>query len=237
MINVKEVEQGSLEWFELKWGKIGGTASSGLRVKSETLFIDILSQRGEEFEFVEGYESDAISRGHDLEPFAREYIGKFVGVEFEQTGWLQSEENVLMGISPDGITADETKCCEIKCLSRKKHWEILLKNEIPKEYVDQVIQYFTVNPKLEELHFIAYRPESGKPFIQKVTRATEFDLGEKKKVEVPQISEKTGKPIASKWVTERVLTTVADACESNMEMANELLSRIEKVEEANQSNF
>ena len=29
MINYKEIEQGTIEWFELKWGKIGGTLAKG----------------------------------------------------------------------------------------------------------------------------------------------------------------------------------------------------------------
>ena len=43
MINHKEIKQGSIEWHELRWGKIGGTLSSGLFVKSDTLLIDILT--------------------------------------------------------------------------------------------------------------------------------------------------------------------------------------------------
>ena len=49
MIKHNELEQGSQEWHEIKWGKIGGTLSKGLFVKSDTLLIDILSQRLEDF--------------------------------------------------------------------------------------------------------------------------------------------------------------------------------------------
>ncbi|MEG7750696.1 YqaJ viral recombinase family protein, partial [Listeria monocytogenes] len=75
------------------------------------------SQREEDFEFeADTFESDAMQRGNDLEPFAREYLNKYTGLEFKQTGWLQSEENELLGISPDGITDCNRFSCEIKCL-------------------------------------------------------------------------------------------------------------------------
>lgn len=189
MINRKDIEQGSLEWHEVKWGMIGGTLSKGLFVKSDTLLIDILSQRMEEFEPTDSYENDAMQRGNDLEPFAREYLNSYVGVDFLQTGWLQSEENELLGISPDGITEDETISCEIKCFGRKKHYEVLLNNEIPLENLNQCLHYFTVNPKLEKLYFIAFRPEAPKHFIKELTLEREINLGTKAKPIIKTISE------------------------------------------------
>ena len=119
MINHKEIKQKSEEWFRIKWGKIGGTASNGLFVKnSDTLLIDILSQRFEDYVHVEGYVSADMERGNFLEPQAREYLEEYSGLKFVETGWLQSEENELLGISPDGITEDEKVQCEIKCFGK-----------------------------------------------------------------------------------------------------------------------
>ncbi len=181
MINHKEIIQGTEEWFDIKWRKIGGTLASGLHTKTDTLFIDLLSQFLEDFEFTEdSFKSSAMERGNELEPHAREYLSKYTGIEFKETGWLQSEENKLLGISPDGITEDETIQCEIKCFGRKKHTEVLINNEIPKEYIHQCVHAFTVNPKLEKLYFIAFRPECIKnSFIKEVTRDTEVNIGTK----------------------------------------------------------
>jgi hypothetical protein len=189
MINYKEVEQKSLEWHELKWGKIGGTLSAGLLVKSDTLLIDILSQRLEEFEPTDSWESADMARGNELEPFAVEYLETYLGVKFERTGWLQCEDNELLGISPDGITEDETQACEIKCFARKKHTEILLNDSIPLDNLNQLVHYFTVNPKLEKLHFFCYRPESVKHFHKELTRETIVNLGTKAKPIEKTISE------------------------------------------------
>lgn len=189
MKNYKEIEQGSIEWHEIKWGKIGGTLSKGLFVKSDTLLIDILSQRLEEFEPTDSYQSDAMERGSELEPFAREYLETYVGVKFNETGWLECEENELLGISPDGITEDETQACEIKCFGRKKHTEIILSDEIPLENLHQLVHYFTVNPKLEKLHFFCYRPESIKNFHKELTPESVVNLGTKAKPISRTISE------------------------------------------------
>ena len=210
MINYKEIEQNSIEWHNLKWAKIGGTLSAGLLVKSDTLLIDILSQRLEEFEPTESWESSDMQRGNELEPFAVEYLESFLKVKFNKTGWLQCEENELLGISPDGITEDEKQCCEIKCFARKKHTEILLNDAIPLDNLNQLVHYFVVNPKLEKLHFFCYRPESVKHFYKEITRESEINLGTKAKPVIKTVNE---------WVTE--LRTKAD----------ELLSQIKEKEQ------
>ena len=185
----KNIEQTSLEWFQIKWGKVGGTASKGLFVKSDTLFIELLSQHLEEFEPSENFTNEAMQRGKDLEPFAVEYAQKYTGIKFNSVGWIQSDENSILGISPDGITDCETIAIECKCFGRKKHTEILVSNEIPSENVHQLIHYFTVNPKLEKLYFCAFRPEAPKNFIKELTLESEINLGTNAKPKITTIDE------------------------------------------------
>lgn len=200
MIDYKDIEQGTIEWHELRWGKIGGTASKNLLSdkagkydKKETLFYEILSKRLEEFEPSESFENEHMQRGHELEPFAREYISEYVGVEFTETGWLQSEENELLGLSPDGITLDYKKACEIKCLAQKEHYKYLIKPNEQLDYIAQKIHYFTINYKLEQLYFLAFRPEAPKHFIKELdldsivnigTNATKYELSIRECVEM-----------------------------------------------------
>lgn len=191
MINHKDLVQRTPEWHEMKWGKIGGTLSKGLFLDSETLFIDILSQLGEQFdEFdIDSYESDAMQRGTEIEIEALPYISEYSGVQFLESGWLQSEECSLLGISPDGIAEDEKDACEIKGLGRKAHMTALVTCELPKDKICQIIHYFTVNPKLERLWFISYRPEAIKHFIKVFNKDTIVDLGTKSKPNLKPISE------------------------------------------------
>jgi len=185
------MEQRTIEWFEIKHSKIGGTLSKGLFVKSDTLLIDLLSQRIEEYEAEESYISSDMQRGIELEPYAREALSNEVFVSFKEVGFLQSASIPLIGLSPDGITDDDTAACEIKCPGAKKHTSTILANEIPSDNIHQCLHYFTVNPKLEILYFASYRPEClVKPlWWTAITLDSPIDLGTKAKPNIKTVTE------------------------------------------------
>lgn len=183
MIAHWDIQQRTPEWFALKWGKIGGSTSKGLFVPSDTLLLEVLSEMTEPYEIEpDGYCSPEMQRGIDLEPVGRIQLEKIAKVTFCDAGWLQCEENDLLGISPDGITKDLTVSCEGKCPGRKKHIETVFTNEIPKDNIHQCLHYFTINPILERHYFFSFRPECDYPFwYQMLTRESVIDLGTKAK--------------------------------------------------------
>lgn len=185
-----DLEQGSTEWHELKHGKIGGTRSKQILVKSDTLLIDLLAELTEPFdEDLESFSSYAMENGKLLEPQARIELSKYTGIEFLEVGWIQSE-NPLVGVSPDGISECETIGCEIKCPQAKEHIRTCLDNEIPLKHIDQCIHNFLVNPKLNEFWFMSYRPESVKPmFVKKLTRESEVNIGTEARPVIKTINE------------------------------------------------
>lgn len=191
MIARHDIEQGSEEWYKIRYGKIGGTLSKGLFVKSDTLLEDVLSELVEEFDLQENYQSYDMVRGSELEPEARKGLNAYLGIELLECGWLQSEENEYLGISPDGISEDETICAEIKCPASKKHLKTVRSGEIPSDNIHQCLHYFTVNPKLEKLYFCSYRPENlYKPiFVKELTRESLIDLGTKAKPIIKTVTE------------------------------------------------
>lgn len=191
MIAHWDLIQCSREWHELKWGKIGGSLSKGLFVKSDTLLIEILSQHIEPFIYKpDGYVSDDMQRGIDLEPVLQNRMSKFAKVEFVNAGWLQCEEFPLLGISPDGITKDMKVSYEGKCPAPKKHAETLFYNEIPSDNIHQCLHYFTVNPLLERHYFASFRPECDYPLFEKmITRESPIDLGTRAKPQVKILQE------------------------------------------------
>lgn len=165
------IEQKSTDWFAVKWGKVGGTRAKELFVKSDTLLFKLMSETLEDFDEDqdEGYQSEAMERGNDLESEARIQLEKYSGFTFLNCGWIESEESKLLGISPDGITADFKVQCEIKCPQSIAHIKMCIADEIPLEYINQCIHAFTVNDKLETLYFCSYRPELEiKPLFVKV---------------------------------------------------------------------
>jgi hypothetical protein len=192
MIANYNIIQGSEDWHKIRYSKIAGTLSKGLFVKSDTLLIDILSQKLEPFELEdEGWQSADMQRGNELEPIARKKLSEYIGVELLECGWLQSTEIDLLGISPDGISADETISAEIKCPNKKKHTSTILADDIPSDNIHQCLHYFTINEKLQQHYFCSYRPENElKPmFVKCLTRQSEINLGTKAKPVVKTVEE------------------------------------------------
>ena len=60
---------------------------------------------------------------------------------------------------------------------------MIRKNEIPKEYTGQIVNFFAVNEELEKLYFIGFNPASKlmKSFIVEVTRDSQLIVKETKK--------------------------------------------------------
>lgn len=183
--------QGSEEWHAMRYGKISGSLSKSLFVDSDTLFISLLSCRMESFKLEPpGYESDAMIRGKELEPFARMEISRKAKLHFKQAGWIQNDNISLLGISPDGITECGTIAAEFKCPSREVHMETLLTNDIPLKNIHQCLHYFTVNEKLKELHFGSFRPECKIRLFHKVlTPESIINIGTKAKPVLDTIGE------------------------------------------------
>lgn len=184
-MKIYKVTQRSKEWHEIRHAKIGGTSVKGLFVDSDTLAIELASKiiEGYNEDDEDDYTNEAMQRGIDLEPQAIAAVEQYSGYKFDEFGWLESDECDLLGLSPDGMTADFTYACEVKCPTAKKHLEYILANKIPTEYVHQIIHYFTVNPNLQGMLFASYRPEfTAKPiFVKEVKRESEINIGTKAK--------------------------------------------------------
>lgn len=190
-MKIINVEQGSLEWLETRHAKIGGTRAGQVKVDSDTLPIELAAEITEGFvEDEDAFVSKDMLRGSELEPLARRKASEYIGVDFKEFGWLQSDDNELLGISPDGLSEDHTQAIEIKCPGAKKHITTCLSGVIPKDNIEQCIHYFTVNPKLQKLHFISFRPESPKELkVIELTLDSEYDFGTARKSNMRKISD------------------------------------------------
>lgn len=170
--------QRSPAWHELRWGKIGGTASKRLHVAGDDLMLECLSAMCEPYEEEDSYVNAAMLRGIELEPFGIAHMQNALGIKFREWGWIESEHCPLLGLSPDGITADDKQAIELKCPGAKNHTKYLLDGSVPFEYAHQVTHYFAIVPTLEKLHFVSYRPEHITPVYHvEVTRETPLNFG------------------------------------------------------------
>lgn len=191
MLARHDIIQRTPEWYKIKWGKIGGTRSKQLFTKGDALLIDLISETIEEFEVDEdGFISSDMMRGMELEGEARRQLSEYIGVELTEVGWLQCEEFSFVGISPDGLSKDETIGAEIKCPARKKHTRVILEDEIPLDDIDQCLHFFTVNPKLEKLYYCSFRPESSRPlFVKCLQRTSLINFGTNAKPVIKTVAE------------------------------------------------
>jgi putative phage-type endonuclease len=172
MVEIKNLEQKSQEWLEYRLGKITGTRLKEV-LKADNLPVlyemiaETLSRQIEEFPM-----NNAMRRGVELEPIARQLYQDRTGEIIEEIGFCLSDENDYLGLSPDGFTLDRKGAIEIKCPSTKTHVKYILDDRIPNEYLPQVCMYFIVNRELEYLDFITYddRVDSIPIHIIRVTR-------------------------------------------------------------------
>jgi len=189
MIVYEKIEQGSQEWYELRYGKIGGSTLKELMVdkpiKECAIFADILSAQFEPYTEEYVFKSEVMQRGNDLEPQARIMYALKNDCTVTQIGWAEMD-NGISGISPDGLVGSDG-AVEFKCPSRKQHMAyILTPEDIVKDYFWQITMYFVVFDNIEWVDIVSFRPEcSFKPLLEvMVNKDTEIQLTAKKRLKI-----------------------------------------------------
>lgn len=193
----KEIIQGSDEWKELKYRKLGSSTNDkimtnlGKTIYNCAAFFDVLS------EFLEDYEpederflSSAVQRGNELEPIARQEFERIYDKKVFEIGWAQSSD--FTGISPDGIIGKESEindlsdvieAIEIKCPSKNTYVKYLDDNSLAvTDYVWQIVTYFKEFQNLKLLNLFIYRPENNfkNHILIKLTRDSVVSVDKKK---------------------------------------------------------
>lgn len=217
------IEQGSQEWHQIRWGKVGGVLCKSLLGKPETLITHIGSCHLEPFSIEDDpYINPEMQRGIDLEPLARKEMEKYISAKHGRDiilhccGWVENTVIPIIGISPDGITEDLTISIEVKCPGKNKHAATLYGGIIPDDHIDQCLHAFTVNPLLQYCYFGSFRPECEHSlFIRELTRDSIVDMGTKAKPNCKKVSE---------WV--EILQGAAITVQENVRIYNEKLKSI-----------
>ena len=197
-MKIYNVVQGSDEWKELKWGKIGGSTASklltklGENVRDIADFNRIVAERMEDFDpFEDSYTSQAMQHGIETEQLARTEYERIYDVTVNQYGWIESDFNVNIGISTDGMIDGKKKSIEIKCPTGSTHVKYMLNPQLLVEtYAWQIVHNFTVLD-IESIDVISYRPENKfKPMIVvEVTKDTRIAISKKLDLTVSELVE------------------------------------------------
>lgn len=162
----KDFPQGSDKWKRIRLGKVTGTRIKNIAKADNLSVVDELIAESISDETEEdGFINEAMQRGIDYEPLAREQYEQLHSVKVEQFGFLQSDKYDWLGLSPDGLISNEVglyiKGIEIKCPSTATHVRYIRQNTLPNEYKYQVYNYFLVCQNLEGVDFISYDTRFG----------------------------------------------------------------------------
>jgi len=169
------IEQGSDEWHALRRGMITastvsrlitGTGKPANNDTSRTQLLQLLAERitGES---EPSFYNDDMSRGHMLEPLARDIYAEH-RAPVAECGFVTADfDGTVIGYSPDGLVGDDG-LIEIKSPRQKNHLRSLLSCEVPAEYVPQVQTGLAVTGRAW-CDYISYAP--GLPlFIRRCER-------------------------------------------------------------------
>lgn len=159
MIIHKDINQGSLEWLQLRLGKITGSRIKEAMAKDNLSLVDKLIAESVTDEVEESYVSREMQRGKDLEPIAKAYYAKMTNQKIEEVGFISSEKYDWLGFSPDGLIKKQRKYIkgiEIKCPSTHTHIRYIRQNQLPNEHKYQVFGLFLIAQDVEEVDFISY---------------------------------------------------------------------------------
>lgn len=150
--------QNKEEWLEARRGKITGSRLKDIVVKRGTTekigFYELIAERLA----TTPEDENPMDRGTRLEEEAIQKFSEKTGLEIDTSLVIwEREDNPSIAISPDGFI-DEYEAVEVKCLSSARHIEAKLTGQYPKDYHEQVLQYFIVNDNLQKLYFVMYDP-------------------------------------------------------------------------------
>jgi len=149
------------EWELFRRGKLTGSRVKDLLVKRGTEeklgYYELIAERLA----IRPDGENAMIRGSRLED---EALARFTDetkkkLNTELVIW-QDDEIPNLAISPDGYIEAEivTEAAEAKCLNSARHVEALIKQKVPKDYVEQVMWYFVINPTLTTVYLCFYDP-------------------------------------------------------------------------------
>lgn len=173
-MRIKNVEQRTREWFEMRLGVITGSRCKNVFRSNNLSFIDELIAERLSGDIVESPTTQAMMHGILMEPVALDAYKQKTGNDAREVGFCIHDNLDYLAISPDALVYENGTPIggvEIKCPSTKKHIEYIRQGKVPAEYISQVMHYFIVVDSLEWVDFVSFDPRIQKNlFIFRVNR-------------------------------------------------------------------
>lgn len=137
--------QGSVEWFAQRCGKVTASrvadvmakTKSGESASRKNYMMELLCQRltGE---IEQGFVTQAMQRGIELETVARSEFEVKTGIIVKESGFIEHPTIKMFGASPDGLLVGGG-ILEIKCPNTAQHVDFLVTKKIPEKYQWQML--------------------------------------------------------------------------------------------------
>lgn len=181
---IQMVEQGSLEWFMCRVGrvtasevinalaiaKVGknkGGDTEGRRTYKASIIAEILTGEPD----MEGYATSSMNRGTNEEPRARAAYEIANDVDVDIVGFVIHPTIERAGSSPDGLVSHDGML-EIKNPKTKNHISYMLSGELPDEYEPQVMFSLACTERdwCDFLSFDARMPQGLRAFCKRIYR-------------------------------------------------------------------
>lgn len=172
------VEQGTLGWMKLRFGKVTASELGNLVTPEfkertgETLYTYLCTKLAEVWRGkpLPGFNVFDTEQGEILQDEAIPYYALTFNQKVRQIGFIENDAGTA-GCSPDGLLGDDNGL-EVKCPSAHIHVKYLLGGTVPKDYLAQVhcSMYVTGFPRWT---FFSYR-RNFPPLVIEVQRDEEI---------------------------------------------------------------
>ena len=177
---IKDIEQGSDEWLQLRLGvatasnfdKIittTGKQSATLEKYALKLATDLMLSSPEP-----SYKNDIMERGNELEPLARQAYQEETFSIVEEIAMFKSDCNNF-GYSPDGLVGEDG-LIEIKCTLATTHFQYIIDDKTPiVDYWQQLQGGLWVSGR-KYIDFVSYHPnfKTKQLFVKRVERDEDY---------------------------------------------------------------
>lgn len=172
------IEQGSIEWFAERCGKVTASRVADVVARTKTGFgasranymAQLVAERLTGI-VAESFSNAAMQWGTDMEPEARATYEFFTNATVEVASFVPHPSIAETGASPDGYVGADG-LVEIKCPNTATHIETLLGGSVAGKYVTQ-IQWQLACTKRQWCDYVSFDPRmpaTMSTFIQRVQR-------------------------------------------------------------------
>ena len=183
---MSDIIQGTPEWLQLRLGHVTASRVADIMAKTKTgpsasrqnYLIELAIQRVTGV-VEESYKNEAMTRGQEEEPKARQAYELLTETFVEEVPFVKHKTIEWFGCSPDGIIKNNDgtyNLLEIKNPNSATHWSYIKEGEPPTKYKIQIMAQMACTGA-QWCDFFSYdsrMPEGSRHFLKRMMRDNKF---------------------------------------------------------------